>query len=256
MDVLRSIVKQSKPLCFLLALFTFTILLWYKICMCNKAKGPLKILLLLNSLVISDFSVISPRYQKSGKMSTLYAFFLRVSQKFVNMIVAKTLLLRELPKQRDLLYFALLIIHFIAVTAYYKCRESEHKDPLIKRLRRNKCRLMIQETLKGLAKGLNLCSFVIKGLFFLNDDLYFMITLLTRGIASATIKCLCATYVLRLKKLKPKKVYQNLLYHFLPAALLFISLRYFLSTSPSLLLQIDNDIMDNDIDLKSSEIIY
>jgi len=75
-----------------LALVTFCVLVWYKVCRSNKAKGPLKISLLFNSLLVGDFSIIAPRYQKSGKMTVLAAFLLRCTQKFINIILAKALL--------------------------------------------------------------------------------------------------------------------------------------------------------------------
>ena len=111
--------KGTTSLTLLLALATFCLLVWYKVCLSNKAKGPLKIFLLLNSLFVGDFSIIAPRYQSNGKMSTLSAFFLRCTQKFINIILAKTLLYQELPKVRDLMYFGLLIIHYGAFLAYH-----------------------------------------------------------------------------------------------------------------------------------------
>jgi hypothetical protein len=116
----RLLIRDSTKLTFYLALLTFCVLVYYKVCLCSKAKGSLKIFLLLNSLAVSDMSIISPRYQASGQMSTVSAFLLRISQKFINIVIAKTLLHRELPKLRDFTYFILLIIHFLAFTAYHK----------------------------------------------------------------------------------------------------------------------------------------
>jgi hypothetical protein len=95
-------------------------------------------------------------------------------------------------------------------------------------MRRNKWRIFVQETLKGLAKGLNLSSFVLKGLTFSGDNyLYFMITLITRGTFSALIKAIAMAYVVRIKNLKLKKTKLNLIYHVLPASVLFFMLRAF-----------------------------
>ena len=77
----------------------------------------------------------------------------------------------------------------------------------MKVIRRNKCRMLLQETLKGLGKGLNLSSFVLKGIVLSgNNSFYFIMTLVTRGLASAAIKAFCMAYVLRVKKLKIKKI--------------------------------------------------
>lgn len=91
---MKTFLRNFTSLNFIMALFTFGILVYYKVCLCSKAKGPLKIFLLFNSLTVSDFAIISPRYQKTGKMSTAAAFMMRVSQKFINIIIAKMLLLR------------------------------------------------------------------------------------------------------------------------------------------------------------------
>lgn len=94
--------------------------------------------------------------------------------------------------------------------------------------RNSKFRMLIQETLKGLAKGLNLSSFVLKGLLFSGDNWqYFLLTLCARGIASASIKALSVTYILRIKALKLKKVQLNLLYHVFPSLMLFIGLKVY-----------------------------
>ena len=88
--------------------------------------------------------------------------------------------------------------------------------------------------MKGLAKGLNLCSFVIKGLVLIaptsdmNDVTYFLMTLLSRGVLSSLLKCLCSVYILRVKKMKYKKVQVNLIYHVIPTALLFIALKLYI----------------------------
>jgi hypothetical protein len=37
----------------------------------------------------------------------------------VNIIVSKTLLMREIPKARHFTYFSLLILHYLAFSAYY-----------------------------------------------------------------------------------------------------------------------------------------
>lgn len=170
------------------------------------------------------------------------AFMLRVSQKFINIIVAKTLLYRELPKIRDFTYFLLLIAHFLVFALYHRGLElalkerkalskkleskKSKEETLLKTVRKNKCRQLLQETLKGLAKGLNLSSFVLKGLLFSGDNWqYFLLTLATRGVASAIIKSLCMTYIMRVKSLKIKKIQLNLLYHVLPSAILFFSLK-------------------------------
>ena len=114
---------------FWLAILTFAILLWYKVCLCAKAKGPLKIFLLLNSLAVSDLTIISPRYIKTGgKLSTTISFLLRISRKFVNIIVSKTLMMREIPKARHFTYFSLLILHYIAFSAYYRALQLEAKQ--------------------------------------------------------------------------------------------------------------------------------
>jgi hypothetical protein len=189
-------------------------------------------------------------------MSLVHSFLLRISQKFINIIVAKTLLYRELPKARDFTYFLLLIIHFLVFALYHRalglifkernervkqvkkqqdlCGEQVAKsynammkeETLINKFRRNKCRVLVQETMKGLAKGLNLSSFVLKGLLFSADNWqYFLLTLVTRGVASAVIKCLCVTYILRVKKFKPKKIQLNLIYHVIPSMALFFALK-------------------------------
>jgi hypothetical protein len=97
------------------------------------------------------------------------------------------------------------------------------------RLRRNKWRFLAQDTLKGLSKGLNMSSFVIKSILFLDPEnyyTYFFITLVARGILSALIKAIWLAYVVRVKTLKLKKVRLNLLYSVAPSAVLFIVLTY------------------------------
>lgn len=232
---LRDYVKRSTNFTLALALVTFIILVWYKVCLSNKAKGPLKIFLLFNSLFVGDFSIIAPRYQNNGKMSIIAAFLLRCTAKFINIILAKALLYQEFPKVRDLTYFALLVLHYAAFSAYHhglemaqKDQNTSAKETYLKVMRRNKCRTLIQDTLKGLSKGLNMSSFVLKGLLFSGDNwLYFFFTLSIRGIMSACLKSLVLTYVLRVKSLKLKKVQLNFLYHILPSALLYLSLRLY-----------------------------
>jgi len=95
-------------------------------------------------------------------------------------------------------------------------------------MRRNKCRTLVQDTLKGLSKGLNMSSFVLKGLLFSGDNwLYFFFTLFIRGILSACLKAVILTYVLRVKNLKLKKVHINFLYHILPSIVLYWALRLY-----------------------------
>ncbi len=113
---------------FILALITFGILLWYKVIMCAKAKETLKVFLLLNSLMGSDIKIISPRYMKTGgKMTPLANFGMRITRKFVNIIVSKTILMREIPKLRHFTYFSLVIVHFIVFYLYYRAMELESK---------------------------------------------------------------------------------------------------------------------------------
>ena len=102
----------------MMAVLTFGLLMWHKVFLANKAKGWLKIFLLLNSLVFSDFAIIATRYQNSGKMSSLSSFSMRVFSKFINIVIAKSLITRELPKSRDFVYFLLLIIHLASVSLY------------------------------------------------------------------------------------------------------------------------------------------
>lgn len=160
------------------------------------------------------------------------------------------MLTRELPKTRDLGYFLLLVLHHLIFLAYHRGRELElealaeeappkdggfkslaikrQKETTMKVLRRNKCRMLFQETLKGLAKGLNMSSFVLKGIFLAQDNaLYFLLTLIIRGVLSSIIKSLTLAYVLKVKKLKVKKTQLNLLYHVLPSALLYFTLRLY-----------------------------
>ncbi len=119
---------NSRQFTFILAIITFAILLWYKVIMCAKAKEPLKVFLLLNSLMGSDIKIISPRYMKTGgKMTPLANFGMRITRKFVNIIVSKTILMREIPKLRHFTYFGLLILHFIAFYLYYRAIELDSK---------------------------------------------------------------------------------------------------------------------------------
>lgn len=125
----KAFLKNSTRTNFVFALLSFFVLVLYKVCLCNKAKGPLKIFLLLNSLSISDFAIISPRYtHQSGKLPVISAFLLRISQKFINIIVAKTLLYGELPKLRDFTYFILLIAHFLVFACYHYGLELKVKE--------------------------------------------------------------------------------------------------------------------------------
>ena len=61
-------------------------------------------------------------------MSALSAFMLRASSKFINIIIAKTLLYRELPKARDFNYFLLLIAHFAIFALYHRSLELSVKE--------------------------------------------------------------------------------------------------------------------------------
>ncbi len=120
--------RNSTTVTFWLAIITFAILLWYKVYLCAKAKGPLKIFLLLNSLAVSDIKIISPRYVKTGgKLSPTISFLLRISGKFVNLIVSKTLLMREIPKARHFTYLSLLILHYLVFSMYYRALQHEAK---------------------------------------------------------------------------------------------------------------------------------
>ena len=102
---------------------------------------------------------------------------------------------------------------------------SKKEETFLKKMRRNKGRIMIQETCKGLAKGLNLSSFVLKGLVLSGDNwLYFVLSLMTRGMMSALIKAFSLAYVFRIKNLKLKKCHMNLIYHVLPSLTLFFVL--------------------------------
>lgn len=135
MMILRTIktkvhsLKNSTRFTFWVAILTFAILLWYKFYLTSKAKGSLKIFLLLNSLAVSDLTIISPRYVKTGgKLTPVVSFMLRISQKFVNILVSKTILMREIPKARHFTYFILLIVHFIAFSIYYRALEKKEKE--------------------------------------------------------------------------------------------------------------------------------
>ena len=106
-----------------------------------------------------------------------------------------------------------------------KDQKTSANETYLKVMRRNKCRTLVQDTLKGLSKGLNMSSFVLKGLFFSGDNwLYFFFTLFVRGTMSASLKAFVLAYVLRVKNLKLKKVQLNLLFHIMPSGLLYISL--------------------------------
>ena len=88
--------------------------------------------------------------------------------------------------------------------------------------------MLVQDTLKGLSKGLNMSSFVLKGLLFSGDNsLYFFFTLLIKGILSACLKAFVLAYVLRVKRLKLKKMQNNFLYHILPSLILYWTLRLY-----------------------------
>jgi hypothetical protein len=129
-NYLRSLLN-SPQFTFILSLITFGILLWYKIIMCTKAKEPVKVFLLLNSLMCSDIKIISPRYIKDGgKLMPLANLGMRITRKFVNIIVSKTVLMREIPKARHFSYFSLLIVHFLAFSLYYRAVEMKNKEVL------------------------------------------------------------------------------------------------------------------------------
>ena len=126
--LLRTIINSTQ-FTFILSLITFCILMWYKIIMCTKAKEPMKVFLLLNSLMCSDIKIISPRYIKDGsKLMPLANLGMRITRKFVNIIVSKTVLMREIPKARHFSYFSLLIIHFLAFSLYYRAVEMKNKE--------------------------------------------------------------------------------------------------------------------------------
>lgn len=63
-----------------------------------------------------------------GKMTPLANFGMRITRKFVNIIVSKTILMREIPKLRHFTYFSLLIVHFIAFYLYYRAVELDTKE--------------------------------------------------------------------------------------------------------------------------------
>ena len=120
---MKDYLKKYITLLFAFSLITFGVLVYYKVFLCNKAKGPLKIFLLFNSLFVSDFSIIAPSYAKGDQLSPVFAFLLRVLKKFINVILAKTLLTRELPKQRDIIHLFLIILHFFAFACFHKSLE-------------------------------------------------------------------------------------------------------------------------------------
>ena len=94
-----------------------------------KAKEPIRVFLLLNSLMCSDIKIISPRYIKDGKkMRPLANLGMRITRKFVNIIVSKMVLMREVPRARHFSYFILLIIHFMAFSLHYRAVEMKNKE--------------------------------------------------------------------------------------------------------------------------------
>ena len=116
-------------------LLTGIIAIVYKLCYSNKAKGTTKIFLFFNQITLSDFTI--RKYE--GKVSIYNAFLMRMLQKFINIILSKMLLYREMPCIRDELYFLLLMMHFMA---FYLFLKSNEDNVLIKKVIKSKLRLM------------------------------------------------------------------------------------------------------------------
>ena len=120
---------------------------------------------------------------------------------------------------------------------------------------RNKCRIMVQQTLKGLYKGIKMTSFVIKGLLYCGTNpVNFIIPLFARCVLSQVIRSFCITYILRVKKFKLKRTYMSVLFNVLPSVVLFYSLKLqhsYMHTSPAFdlnfLMLTDEDMLHDHI---------
>ena len=127
---------------------------------------------------------------------------------------------------------------------------------------RNKCRIMVQQTLKGLYKGIKMTSFVIKGLLYCGTNpVNFIIPLFVRCVLSQVIRSFCITYILRVKKFKLKRTYMSVLFNVLPSVVLFYSLKFqhsYMHTSSAFdlnfLMLTDEDMLhDQILDHKSDD---
>jgi hypothetical protein len=120
---------------------------------------------------------------------------------------------------------------------------------------RNKCRIMVQQTLKGLYKGIKMTSFVIKGLLYCGTNpVNFIIPLFVRCVLSQVIRSFCITYILRVKKFKLKRTYMSVLFNVVPSVVLFYSLKLqhsYMHTSPAFdlnfLMLTDEDMLHDHI---------
>jgi len=114
---------------------------------------------------------------------------------------------------------------------------------------------MVQQTLKGLYKGIKMTSFVIKGLLYCGTNpVNFIIPLFARCVLSQVIRSFCITYILRVKKFKLKRTYMSVLFNVLPSVVLFYSLKLqhsYMHTSPAFdlnfLMLTDEDMLHDHI---------
>ena len=86
---------------------------------------------------------------------------------------------------------------------------------------------MIQQTFKGLHKGIKMSSFVIKGLVYCGTNpINFILPLFVRCVLSQIIRSFCISYILRVKKFKLKKTHMTLLFNVVPSVALFYALKF------------------------------
>jgi hypothetical protein len=84
---------------------------------------------------------------------------------------------------------------------------------------------MLQQTLKGLYKGIKMTSFVIKGLIYCGTSpVNFILPLFVRCVLSQVVRSFCISYILRVKKFKLKRTYMSLLFNVMPSVVLFYAL--------------------------------
>ena len=103
--------------------------------------------------------------------------------------------------------------------------EKIKNKSFVKKIMRNKFRIMIQQTLKGLYKGVKMTSFVIKGILYCGTSpINFIIPLFVRCVLSQVIRSFCITFLLGAKKFKLKRTYMSLLFNVFPSVVLFYAL--------------------------------
>jgi len=157
-------------------------------------------------------------------MSNATAFWLLLGQKFTSVFIMKVLLFGELPSLRDQQFLALLGIHFLTFCYFH----SSLGEPLMRRIRQSQFRIVLQETLKGYGKSINLIGSVRKALKLETNVGYFVMVLIIRGSASALFKARTLSLILK-KPMTTKKARRNFYQNTLPSIILYLT-RFVLKT--------------------------